>query len=303
LLNFQTEQGSDKVRTLPPGIHIFCYHGIVDKIHDPLLERNFMPVERFREQIMYFREYSMISLAELENALSAPESRQPRIVITIDDGHRSALQMHAILADLQVPWTLFVSTGIIEQPQPLWTAELSLLILYGSRRKVDILSKQWSLESRAQRESAYALARRRLKQLPASEKDHWLATLRAQYPAGETQNLLEAFPSFKVMSWDEIRSLQHAGVTIGSHGVTHEIHHARQDASIREKELERSKAEIEARLGAPCAYFAFPNGNAHPQSPSELASAGYRLGLTTDERAVGLNENPFLLPRLNPCRL
>jgi peptidoglycan/xylan/chitin deacetylase (PgdA/CDA1 family) len=291
------------VRTLPPGIHIFCYHGIVDKISDPVLERNFMPVKRFREQITHFREYSIVPLAQLENALSTPELGEPRIVITIDDGHRSALQMHEILTDLRVPWALFVSTGVIEQPQLLWTAELSLLILYGSCQKIDLLGRQWFLESRTLRETAYDLTRRRLKQLPSAEKDYWLANLRAQYRPGEAQSLLERFPLFQVMNWDEIRNLHHAGVTIGSHGVTHEIHHARQDASIREKELKLSKAEIEARIGAPCSYFAFPNGNAHSQSPSDLASAGYRFGFTMDERVVGINENPFLLPRLNPFLL
>ncbi len=262
-----------------------------------------MPVTRFREQIMHFRQYSIIPLTQIEEALSEPELDHPHIVITVDDAHRSALQMHEILTDLRVPWALFVSTGVIEPPQLLWTAELALLILYGSCQKIDLLGRQWFLESRLLREIAYDLARRRLKQLPGAEKDHWLANLRAQYLPGEAQSLLERFPLFQVMNWDEIRSLHHAGVTIGSHGVTHEIHNARQDASIREKELRLSKAEIEARIEVSCPYFAFPNGNTHSQSPSDLASAGYRFGFTMDERMIGIHENPFLLPRLNPFLL
>jgi peptidoglycan/xylan/chitin deacetylase (PgdA/CDA1 family) len=288
---------------LTPGIHVFCYHGIADRIVDPVLERNFMPVARFREQIRYFQQFAVISLAQLEDALVAPATNAPRIVITVDDGHVSALQIQEVLADFKMPWTAFISTGVVEQPRLLWPAELALLILRGSCKKVDLLGEQWSLDSRTGRETAYHTMRRHLKRLPCAEKDYWLANLRTQYPSGESLELLEQFPLFRVMTWDDIRRLHQAGVTIGSHGVTHEIHHTAQDQSVREKELRLSKAELEVQVGEPCPYFAFPNGNAHPQSPAELASAGYRLGLTVDTRAVNPGDNPFLLPRENPTSL
>lgn len=287
-------------RTLSPNIHVFCYHGVADRISDPVLERHFMPVRGFREQIAYFQKYSIISLSQLEDALMVPEPEEPLIVITIDDAYGSTLQMHEILAERGVPWALFVPTGVIGPRQVLWTAELALLILHGSCAKVELLGGEWFLASRLQREGAYDVMRRRIKQLRRSEKDCCLAELREQYLPGETKHLQEEFPLFRVMSWDEIGNLHQAGVTIGSHGVTHEGHHAGQDAFVRCEELEQSKSEIDLRLGGDCRYFAFPSGRFHSGSPAELAAAGYTLGFATGERALGLNENPYLLPRLNP---
>lgn len=287
---------------LAPGIHVLCYHGVVDRIVDPVLERNFMPVDRFREQIQYFRQYSIISLEQLENALSKPEMNEPLIVITVDDGHVSALQIHEILTDFQAPWAAFIATGVVGRNHLFWTAELALLILHGSCKKVDLLGQQWSLESRLSRVETYHHMRRSLKRMPGVEKDEWLARLREQYLPDEPLSLLERYPVFQVMNWDEIRSLHQAGVAIGSHGVNHEIHHGEQDVSVREAELRSSRTEIELQLGTSCRYFAFPNGNYRPESPSELAAAGYCLGFTTDERVINANENPFLLPRVNPRR-
>lgn len=52
--------------------------------------------------------------------------------------------------------------------------------------------------------------------------------IRQQFPPEETRRLLGAFPSFQMMTWDEVSQIATAGVDIGSHGVHHEIHHASQ---------------------------------------------------------------------------
>jgi peptidoglycan/xylan/chitin deacetylase (PgdA/CDA1 family) len=103
-----------------------------------------------------------------------------------------------------------------------------------------------------------------------------------------------------MLTWEQLQSLNASKVIVGSHGVTHEIHHENQDQDVRKLELEQSKFELEQKLGHPCNYFAYPNGNFHDLSPSEAQAAGYELAFTMNAGTVEGDTNPFLLPRLTP---
>jgi hypothetical protein len=81
--------------------------------------------------------------------------------------------------------------------------------------------------------------------------------------------------------------------------VHHEAHHANQPAADRIRELRQSRQELESRLSRPCRSFAFPNGDFVPESPEELADAGYSAAFTTEEGTVDGSASRFLLPRLS----
>jgi peptidoglycan/xylan/chitin deacetylase (PgdA/CDA1 family) len=120
--------------------------------------------------------------------------------------------------------------------------------------------------------------------------------LQSQFPPAA--QLLQQYPTLRSLTWNELTSLMDSGVTIGSHGVDHEIHHANQPKIIREKELEDSKYILETKLGYSCDHFALPNGNAVMETPSQVQQAGYKLGFTVSSRFATGKENCYLLPRL-----
>jgi len=126
--------------------------------------------------------------------------------------------------------------------------------------------------------------------------------LRSQYSHGELAYLLERFPSFAMMRPDQLTSLANAGVEVGSHGVHHEVHHARQPRSVRMAELEDSKRRIVELTERECRYFAYPNGNAESGAPVDVRSAGFALAFTTEPGTVTPDSNPWLLPRIEPKR-
>jgi len=138
------------------------------------------------------------------------------------------------------------------------------------------------------------------KNAPASKRTLLWAELIAQLHAGELDELVHAFPTLDMMSWEEVRSLCAAGVSIGSHGLLHELHHAKQPFELRRRELADSKSQIEAATGRPCKLFAFPNGTFTSSSSAEVRAAGYTYGFTMVRRAAGPREDPMLLPRLVP---
>lgn len=281
------------------GVRVFCYHGVVENRTDIRLERNLQLLSVFKKQIQYLRRFQVLTLNELLEVLKSPPKKQRKtMVITFDDGYANNLQAAEILASAHLPWCIFVSTGALGRNNAIWTVELSLLMLHGQAEKVEALGKIWPLTSRRDREVCFQSIRYPLKALPADLRIKAMDNIRRQFPAEETQRLLQKFPSLQMLTWYEVSQLAGSGVEIGSHGVYHEIHHADQPESIRRQELVDSKAEIERRLGFPCRFFAFPNGDSHPGSAAEAEAAGYKLAFTLESRNIQPRDNLCLIPRM-----
>lgn len=281
-------------------IRVLAYHGLIERRKDSRLERNFHLVEDFRRQIRFLKKFRVVSLAELHEVIQHPAKlKTPTVAFTFDDGYKNNLLAHEILGDAGFPWSVFVSTGAINSSLPIWTIELSLLILHGNAVRLNVLDNEWRLSTRSERESTFQDIRFRLKRMPRDQKDRTMDRIRAQFPDGEINRLLEEFPSMALMNWEQIRSLMNGGTEIGSHGVYHEIHHDDQPRSVRLQELADSRHDLERTLGRPCRFFAFPNGDSSGTSASEVREAGYDLAFLLHNKKKELAA-VNLLPRLTP---
>jgi peptidoglycan/xylan/chitin deacetylase (PgdA/CDA1 family) len=82
----------------------------------------------------------------------------------------------------------------------------------------------------------------------------------------------------KLMTWEQLRELQDAGMTIGSHTRTHPVlpdYHA-----ALHNEVAMSRADIEQHLGHAPDFFAYPFGEWDAQSAAWARRAGYRAART-----------------------
>jgi peptidoglycan/xylan/chitin deacetylase (PgdA/CDA1 family) len=82
----------------------------------------------------------------------------------------------------------------------------------------------------------------------------------------------------KLMTWEQLRELQDAGMTIGSHTRTHPVlpdYHA-----ALHNEVAMSRADIEQHLGHAPDFFAYPFGEWDAQSAAWARTAGYRAART-----------------------
>jgi peptidoglycan/xylan/chitin deacetylase (PgdA/CDA1 family) len=98
------------------------------------------------------------------------------------------------------------------------------------------------------------------------------------------------------MSWDQLRELQKAGVTIGNHSASHPHLPDRDMASVR-RVIADAQARLTAELGVAPSLFAYPYG----ESSREIAELVTELGFTAafgQHSAVAFAEhNRFYLPR------
>lgn len=284
-------------------IRVFRYHGVIERLRDPLLERQFTPLAVFRAHVRLFRVAPVLSLEEVDAVLSG-RARAPRgaAAITFDDGYRNNLAALELLDRLRKPAAVFVAAGPVSRHSPIWTAEVPLLLLHGAAACVEALGESFPLDTRLHRERALTGVRRGLERLPAAERRRAVDGIREQFPRGETERLLAAFPSLGMLAWEEVRQVSNSGFAIGSRGVEREIHHAGQDTAVRRAELWLSRVRIERETGRPCRYFAYPGGACHPDSRREVEQAGYALAFSTRPAAVTRNNDRYLLPRLPGSR-
>lgn len=89
-------------------------------------------------------------------------------------------------------------------------------------------------------------------------------------------------------------------VTIGSHGTDH-TRMGQADRAKQQHELSASRARIEALLGKPCEYFAYPFGSYNDTTLELMQSAGYTLAYAVKGRPLlrGNHDDPYTIPRLS----
>jgi peptidoglycan/xylan/chitin deacetylase (PgdA/CDA1 family) len=96
---------------------------------------------------------------------------------------------------------------------------------------------------------------------------------------------------------DEMRALDAAGVTIGSHGVTHEALAVMTESEI-EHELGESKRVLEEILGKPVDAFGVPLNWYGRKVRKAAERLGYRMVFTSDSGTIHGDSDPFHLRRL-----
>jgi hypothetical protein len=98
------------------------------------------------------------------------------------------------------------------------------------------------------------------------------------------------------MTWDQVRELAEAGVTIGSQTASH-LHMPAADAERNRTELARSNARFERVLGYRPDLFAYPYGEASLAVAEIVAEAGFVAAFGQHSGALGTSDDPYFLPR------
>ncbi|SMC56281.1 Polysaccharide deacetylase [Papillibacter cinnamivorans DSM 12816] len=99
------------------------------------------------------------------------------------------------------------------------------------------------------------------------------------------------------ISWEQLKELSQAGISIGSHSVSH------RDLSAltrkqQEEELEVSRQLLEDNLGIPLRAFCYPYGKYNKTTMKLLGNLEYRMGFTTRPGRVHAGDDLFQLRRI-----
>jgi peptidoglycan/xylan/chitin deacetylase (PgdA/CDA1 family) len=283
-------------RVITPKFVILCYHGIGES-GNPL---GVAPTRQlFQAQMRFLREnYRVVSLDEVCRELRTGVKSEPGVAITFDDGYRSSYTVaFPILRKYRLPATVYLTIESVETGQVAWYDRvfLAMAVAPSGALQLDFDSPcRFQLNSPGDRLRAALELVALLRTLPNSERRKCCALLEKKI--GLPQNAL----SSRVLTWEEIHVMHQAGISFGSHTLTHPVV-SQLTLQELEQELGASKCLLEKKLGIPARDFAFPFGKASDCSPPALemlSRFGYRSAVTTVPGVNTPHVNPFEMRRL-----
>lgn len=111
-----------------------------------------------------------------------------------------------------------------------------------------------------------------------------------------TDPIDQNLPGF--MSWEEIRELRDAGVTIGAHSASHSHLVELADADIR-SEIEKSLDRLEAELGERPTLFSYPHGEMSHTVRAIMATFEFAAAFGQHSGVVNPSLDNLFLPRFS----
>ena len=272
---------------------VLMYHRVNDQ------DDGFLPslsVAEFEPQMEALARYfCVLPLQEL--AVRALEGDLPpnAVAITFDDGYRdNYLQAFPILQRYGLKATFFLATDVIGTGKIIWHDQVFHLFHQTRCTRLDWKGQCLLLRTAAERYHALGRVRRFLGRLKPLERDRDLVRLFRQCKVP-----LKACDAELMLTWDQVRNMQRAGMTFGAHTATHTILTV-LDVSESRREIETSKRALEENLGVPVRAFAYPNGLAQDYAPESFAllrKAGFNLAVTAIFGNNDRTRNPFELRR------
>jgi peptidoglycan/xylan/chitin deacetylase (PgdA/CDA1 family) len=284
-------------RPAEPRFVILCYHRIgvggvpLYSTLEPLI---------FDAQMQYLRRhYRVLSLNQMLGELENPLSTAPAVAVTFDDGYGDLFaNAFPILRKYEIPATIFAIAQAIETGMAPWYDRLFLGVhVYPAPTiTVDLdVPTEFRLENSAARLAATEAIVRWLRTQPDSKRRDFCADLSSRLPVPESE--LRG----RMLTWDQLRTMQAAGIVSGSHTLTHPVL-SQVDRESLVRELLESREIMEMRLGQPVRDFAFPFG--HPTdcagvTEMDLSACGYRAAATMTSGTNRLGANRYALRRVS----
>lgn len=259
-----------------------------------------MDIARF-DQLMRFvaRSFRVMTLGQAVARLARDELPPRALVVTFDDGYADnaelalpILQRHGLVA------TFFVSTGFLDGGL-MWNDSVIETVRACRHTEMDLES--FGLGHRSLRESAdrRALIENllpRIKYLSLIEREQAISRLRK---LSGVANL----PVDLMMSSEQVRQLNRAGMEIGAHTVNHPILMTLAPAEA-EREIVGGRDRLQELINAPVQVFAYPNGRPgsdYDHSHVELLRRlGFSAAVSTVPGVAGAGTDLHQLPRYTP---
>lgn len=277
---------------------IFCFHSVTGPA-DNSSARSAMAVDvKYLERLILDLRSQATPIISLEEACRkiTKADTDPFVVLTFDDGYRDNYHnLFPLMSRLQVPFTIFVTTGLVDRKIPMWWDAIEPLAS-SSGRAGDSATPSHNATN-APLTSLATLTEQFRERDPSGQRD-LLATL-----ARESNEIDEQFAYERALTWSMLREMSASGLlTVGAHTEHHPMLN-RLTRSEVQAELAYSRERLQGEIGLPVDYLAYPYGQ--PWEVGSLArdvakELGYKAAFSTVARPVepGDRTQLFDIPRV-----
>ncbi|MDP9055240.1 MAG: polysaccharide deacetylase family protein, partial [Acidobacteriota bacterium] len=223
------------------------------------------------------KSYRLVPVAEIGAEIEhGSGSGKPIATLTFDDGYLDFYELaFPLLKRKGVPAALFVVTDLIDTTGMQTHDALYLLLKRrAARANAPQMTKDFPIPDITGL-AAFEATRRLIESLPSDTLNRLV-----EFMNTEDGTAREALQASRSVTWEMIREMQRAGITIGSHTRTHVLLPNESQSRANEEALGSQRA-LTQRLGAHADCFAFPSGAWDDVSLDAVKAAGYRYGFTT----------------------
>ncbi|MBV9557802.1 MAG: polysaccharide deacetylase family protein [Pseudolabrys sp.] len=246
----------------------------------------------------------VISLDEMHERMVSGDFKRRFVCITFDDGYRDNLEFaYPILKKYEMPFAIYVSSSFPDRLGELWWIALEAVIARNSRIGLVVNGK----------DQFFDCASNRQKRQLFDEIYTWLRNMKTE---DELRRVIRdlcachrvdivAFCEELCMGWDELTKLSvDPLVTIVAHTVNHFMLKKVESEQTVRKEIEMSRAVIEAALSVRPEHLSYPVGDVTSAGPREFRIAselGFKTAVTTRPGVLFKAHREYLtaLPRIS----
>jgi len=278
------------LRSLQGNVVILMYHRVVsgDELEAYYIQDGmYVSVDSFAAQMRFLKaHFAVISFAELLTMWAEKrwDPAQRYCVVTFDDGWLDNYT-HAlpVLKDYDVPATVFLPTSFVGTNEWFWPDKVGWLyqrfalraVVEQERIVADLRNQHaWlgGVEAAIFRKDSDAIVEW-CKTLVPDQIDSlvsgWAAALEVTLPTDR-----------QIVNWNEVRAMSEAGLSFGSHSVTHTIlTKLGSDEIMREAADSWSALRQQSIRSIP--VFCYPNGDWSEEIGRCVKAAGYQAATTT----------------------
>jgi peptidoglycan/xylan/chitin deacetylase (PgdA/CDA1 family) len=226
------------------------------------------------------RRIEVVDLDEAAQRLTA-DSPERFAVFTFDDGYADSVEALSIFQAYDAPFTVFITTGLIDGTADVWWLALEHTIAERNRLQVEFGGQSYDLPttSTAEKQAAWNTLYWPLRDLSVKDRRDAAERLAANSGADFASICRCVAPS-----WEQLRRVAHHRlVTLGAHTIHHFPLANLSEADAR-AEIAESKRRLETEIGREVRHFAYPFGDHASASAREFAlakEAGFTTAVTT----------------------
>lgn len=239
-----------------------------------LQDRAYAPIspEAFQEHCRFIASnFDVVTLAEIVERLRSGRSLAGTCAITFDDGYRDFIEYALpVLAHFRFPVTHFLLADAVRSGAAVWTYRARLI----------------------------ATAAHNPPKLPMGELEAMRRSVREQW-LDEKERETRELPALPAMlRAADLDRIDRTLVEWGSHTLSHAMLDRVPPDEAR-VEISESKRELEAIVGRPIRFLAYPNGRSNGVVEEFAREAGYEAAFAVGQVEIGGGAPMFALPRVD----
>ncbi len=284
----------------PAGPSVLLYHRVSEDPLDPQLLA--VSPKHFNDHLTHLKKHCrVVPLSVLMNVANDGQSAGDMVAITVDDGYADNLaDALPIIEAHQLPVTIFVTAGGLDEPSEFWWDALEHLFFHGAMpERLDIGSDDFPrivpTGTPAERIQAYKRLCNRFRAMTPADINRVLASVHER--AGRR---IEACPAHRRLSTAELRRLARSPfVEIGAHTVSHACLSALAPEE-QMREIYLSKKILEEITGGPVHHFSYPFGTGGDFTGTTAAIvklSGFSSGIANAQGRVTAPLDRYRVPR------